>query len=63
MAEKCFNFTIEVTEYMSGYVFAENEEEARKKISNCEWDEATYNERPIVKGFEDLEEDTGRVED
>ena len=38
--EKCYNFEIKVKTTMSGYVFANNEHEARKMIKNQEWDEA-----------------------
>lgn len=47
--EKCYNFEIKVTTTMKGYVFANNEREARKMIKNQEWDEDYIKDNPTIK--------------
>ena len=47
--EKCYNFEIKVKTTMSGYVFANNEREARKLIKNQEWDEAYKKDNTTIK--------------
>ncbi len=41
MPEKCFNFEVIISELKHGYVYAKNEDEARKLIKAKKWDEAT----------------------
>lgn len=47
--EKCYNFDVEVTRTVSGYIFAENELEACKRIKNQNWDESCEKGEPIIK--------------
>lgn len=54
--EKCYNFEINVLTTFSGYVFAKNEQEARTKIIDGNYDEATIiDSKPqkIIKFEED----------
>lgn len=58
MAEKCFNFKVKIQGEAKGYVFAKNEEEARKKILDNNYDEC-YLINFDISTFEEIEEDTG----
>ena len=56
MPEKCFNFELTCTSVKKGYVYAENEEEARRMINSgcwCECDEVDFTIDDLSSLYED----------
>ena len=51
--EKCFNFTVRGTAVGFGYVYAKNEEEARKLISDGDFSDIT--DEDIAYDYDDVE--------